>query len=1046
MESDHDIGGANTATPRPMETEAEMAEEQTVEAGGYMVGERPAFLKHDTILAVVNNQKCTIYDCKQGKKIADCVEHVDMIVSCESFAYSDNIDILVTASSDGILKLFAVISYQDADDERGLIATFRISDGGLLSVLPSKSNGDLICVYSVGENNELAWLTVDYDALFNPELKFPVNEPIPIYLHEQNDGVEEVDKPLATTDDTINLSKKFVKSAQIICSLPSRIDVFAADADLACISFAVGKTAMVLNMKLRKILFFECLASVSCMTFYGENNFAVGDSKGRITLYNIDLTKDIQPNDNAVMACDLPDDIFELRPAQFKKVLLKYHSSVVTKERSDEGVFRNFRKVSASVNALIWHAHGVNCLTFNPDGTMLLSGGEEGVLVVWHLNTGAKKFLTRIGSAIFHVLCQKAHGSYILCCEANEILFVDPFALCIRHRITGITVHISIGMKVDKDVNHIKPTNDVNTEYLGCNVNDVSRANLALIGGYTPTVPLIEYWPTSISDSFSSEHHDTVVGGNVALYSRSSKLQMYNYLHDREVGSIMLKNVNILSRQDDDFGEDWELEALQISTDGRVVVTVQSRNVLTSPSDDEDLGLLPEFEHDSKRNNRKGLLKFWVQKRDDGTGDYEEQTKISNPHNHRTTSIRQLNNNYAFVTTSIDSEFKIWHVVRKRMIKSDDVFTACRTVDIGELDRDIDMNDTESFIWVCVTVGSYKNMPCFASTLTLSGGLLAISHDAVVTFWKTGNNYSSVELAGAMPFVDCADAKIEEDHVTMLSGHHMLEFLYHDQPKLMVYSKKSRLCIIDIGTGTTVWDYPLADGQVIDRAIYSPQLPNILVVATSTIDLGTNGCSGTLEMFWLDRVDGAISVDRFYEDHRGISRLVVNMCLTPAPLLRESAIVKSEKIEVASPAFKRNTRLSTLVLLTTNFNLETLIIQSDPFGRDRPMVNSKRKPAALPTRLKKTARVKPAVTYDPIGTFFESLMSSDVKRRKRVRHNLAENLCKSNEWQHRLKHPMPTSLLGAIVDAGCPTCALPSPNVLFNRLVQIVTCRHVTQG
>ena len=42
-----------------------------------------------------------------------------------------------------------------------------------------------------------------------------------------------------------------------------------------------------------------------------------------------------------------------------------------------------------------WHASAVGCLTFSPDGTYLLSGGREGVLVQWQVETGAQNFVPR---------------------------------------------------------------------------------------------------------------------------------------------------------------------------------------------------------------------------------------------------------------------------------------------------------------------------------------------------------------------------------------------------------------------------------------------------------------------------------------------------------------------------------------------------------------------------------------------------------------------------------------------------------------------------
>ncbi|KAJ2881624.1 NET1-associated nuclear protein 1, partial [Coemansia aciculifera] len=51
-------------------------------------------------------------------------------------------------------------------------------------------------------------------------------------------------------------------------------------------------------------------------------------------------------------------------------------------------------------NSHHWHAHRVNSVAFAESGTTMLSGGEEGVLVLWQLVTGSRSFVPRLGSDI----------------------------------------------------------------------------------------------------------------------------------------------------------------------------------------------------------------------------------------------------------------------------------------------------------------------------------------------------------------------------------------------------------------------------------------------------------------------------------------------------------------------------------------------------------------------------------------------------------------------------------------------------------------------
>lgn len=68
-------------------------------------------------------------------------------------------------------------------------------------------------------------------------------------------------------------------------------------------------------------------------------------------------------------------------------------------------VTREHQQLRPSVSVMHWHAHPVASLDFTKNGAMLLSGGEEGVLVQWQLATGNKDFVPRLGAPIDGVLC-----------------------------------------------------------------------------------------------------------------------------------------------------------------------------------------------------------------------------------------------------------------------------------------------------------------------------------------------------------------------------------------------------------------------------------------------------------------------------------------------------------------------------------------------------------------------------------------------------------------------------------------------------------------
>lgn len=68
---------------------------------------------------------------------------------------------------------------------------------------------------------------------------------------------------------------------------------------------------------------------------------------------------------------------------------------------------------------LHWHAHAVGDLSFSTDGTYLLSGGEEAVLVLWQLPKETKHFRPRLGAPIVGVACSHGDGTFAVSLANN---------------------------------------------------------------------------------------------------------------------------------------------------------------------------------------------------------------------------------------------------------------------------------------------------------------------------------------------------------------------------------------------------------------------------------------------------------------------------------------------------------------------------------------------------------------------------------------------------------------------------------------------------
>lgn len=85
-----------------------------------------------------------------------------------------------------------------------------------------------------------------------------------------------------------------------------------------------------------------------------------------------------------------------------------------------------------------WHPAEVNVLSFSTDGAYLYSGGKEGVLVVWQLDSGKKKFLPRIGSPLLYFIDSPDPTLSSISCADNQIHLLKMPSLGILKTISGI--------------------------------------------------------------------------------------------------------------------------------------------------------------------------------------------------------------------------------------------------------------------------------------------------------------------------------------------------------------------------------------------------------------------------------------------------------------------------------------------------------------------------------------------------------------------------------------------------------------------------------
>ena len=87
-----------------------------------------------------------------------------------------------------------------------------------------------------------------------------------------------------------------------------------------------------------------------------------------------------------------------------------------------------------------WHAGPVISLLFNPADSLLISGGDEGVVFIQHLTSGKRTFCPRLGGVInrlqFSSDCERIYALM----QSNEILEIHFADYQIKSLVQGFGI------------------------------------------------------------------------------------------------------------------------------------------------------------------------------------------------------------------------------------------------------------------------------------------------------------------------------------------------------------------------------------------------------------------------------------------------------------------------------------------------------------------------------------------------------------------------------------------------------------------------------
>ncbi|EPS40089.1 hypothetical protein H072_6098 [Dactylellina haptotyla CBS 200.50] len=299
---------------------------------------------------------------------------------------------------------------------------------------------------------------------------------------------------------------------------------------------------------------------------------------------------------------------------------------------------------------LHWHRTGVGALKYSQDGTYLISGGRETVLVIWQLSTNNRQTLPNLGAAIRNIVLSPSGSSYALILADNSILTISTTELKPTASISGIQSRVFLREEYHKIYEK------------GGKVSKKLKKQAADISSEWWRIPCVKHpW-----DSMQ-----ILLAAPVSQKGESSYpfLQTFDLSQDRGVGKqaitrtlVSLKNVN----PEGGKIKEPNVRFLSISGDGMWLASVDE---WAAPARDfVDPGApQPGF---ADTVAKEVVLRFWRWKSGDGEsgqGSWELVSMVESPHgvleNGGAGDVADLTgspNGTMFASVGSDGTIKIW--------------------------------------------------------------------------------------------------------------------------------------------------------------------------------------------------------------------------------------------------------------------------------------------------------------------------------------------------------------------------------------------------
>ena len=192
-----------------------------------------------------------------------------------------------------------------------------------------------------------------------------------------------------------------------------------------------GKTIHFLH--LHRNFFVEILKSrvaISCFSFHPtEDYFVTGFKSGEICFwrYSVQLREKRANEVSEQNPSSSSSSSSSLRTSMVKNIPKQWHSHPVRALSFTPGLI--FLLIQILIQLFLTHNQIYFPLFSLPlsllDGCYLLSGGQEGVVVIWQLSTNQPQFIPRLGGPISHLSVSPKSDMYCVSLGTNVLLFLS---------------------------------------------------------------------------------------------------------------------------------------------------------------------------------------------------------------------------------------------------------------------------------------------------------------------------------------------------------------------------------------------------------------------------------------------------------------------------------------------------------------------------------------------------------------------------------------------------------------------------------------------